>query len=149
MMEPAGFFVSRSKEHQTDFGRSRSTVRSELLYKIEDTTGGLAKIDHHRSSWLRHSLLLDGLSSYGTAVFHGHPDRPEEEIKERNGMTLYEYLDRQIPDYYDTMYRDGYRPEQILHAARRKILQEYEARKAEAEAMEIPEVRIRSEVRIR
>ena len=64
-------------------------------------------------------------------------------------MTLYEFLDRQIPDYYDTMYRDGYRPEQILHAARRKILQEYEARKAEAEAMEIPEVRIKSEVRIR
>ena len=68
-------------------------------------------------------------------------------------MTLYEYLDSKIPDYYPTMYRDGYSPEQILHAARRKILQEYEARKeaqrAEAEANEISEVKIVSEVKIR
>ena len=64
-------------------------------------------------------------------------------------MTLYEYLDRQIPDYYQTMYLDAYSPEQILHAARKKILQEHEARRTEAEAMEIPEVRIRSEVKIR
>jgi len=66
---------------------------------------------------------------------------------------VYEYYDRKIPDYYDTMYRDGYSPEQILHSARRKILREYEARKAErlaeAEAMEIPEVKITSEVRIK
>lgn len=71
-------------------------------------------------------------------------------------MTLYEYYDRKIPDYYDTMYRDGYSPEQILHAAHRKILREHEARqarqaakRAEAEAMEIPEVKIISEVRIK
>ena len=68
-------------------------------------------------------------------------------------MTLYEYLDSKIPDYYPTMYRDGYSPEQILHAARRKILQEYGARKeaqrAEAEANEIPEVRITSKVVIK
>ena len=68
-------------------------------------------------------------------------------------MTLYEYYDRKIPDYYATMYRDGYSPEQILHAARRKILREHEAReatkRAEAEAMEIPEVKIRTEVKIR
>lgn len=68
-------------------------------------------------------------------------------------MTLYEYLDRKIPDYYPTMYKDGYSPEQILHAARRKILREHEARQAakgaEAEAMEIPEVKITSEVRIK
>ena len=68
-------------------------------------------------------------------------------------MTLYEYMDSKIPDYYDTMYRDGYSPEQILHAARRKILQEHEARKAakraEEEANEIPEVKIVSEVKIR
>lgn len=68
-------------------------------------------------------------------------------------MTLYEYLDRKIPDYYPTMYKDGYSPEQILHAARRKILREHEARqaakRAEAEAMEIPEVKITSEVKIR
>ena len=68
-------------------------------------------------------------------------------------MTLYEYLDSKIPNYYPLMYRDGYSPEQILHAARRKILQEYEAReaakRAEAEASVIPEVKITSEVKIR
>ena len=68
-------------------------------------------------------------------------------------MTLYEYYDRKIPDYYPTMYLDGYSPEQIMYAAHRKIRQEYEARKAErmaeAEAMEIPEVKIRSEVKIK
>ena len=68
-------------------------------------------------------------------------------------MTLYEYYDRKIPDYYPTMYLDGYSPEQIMYAAHRKIRQEYEARKAErmaeAEAMEITEVKITSEVRIK
>ena len=68
-------------------------------------------------------------------------------------MGLYEYLDSKIPDYYPTMYKDGYTPEQILYSVRRKILREYEARKAErlaeAEAMEIPEVKITSEVRIK
>ena len=72
---------------------------------------------------------------------------------ERIVMTLYEYMDSKIPDYYPLMHRDGYSPEQILHAARRKILQEHEARKAakraEAEANEIPEVKIVSEVKIR
>ena len=72
---------------------------------------------------------------------------------ERIVMTLYEYMDSKIPDYYPLMHRDGYSPEQILHAARRKILREYEARKAakraEAEANEIPEVKIVSEVKIR
>ena len=68
-------------------------------------------------------------------------------------MTLFEYYDRKIPDYYPTMYLDGYSPEQIIRAAHRKIRQEYDARKAErmteAEAMEIPEVKITSEVRIK
>ena len=68
-------------------------------------------------------------------------------------MTLFDYYDRQIPDYYDTMYLDGFTPNQILHAAHRKMIREYEARKAaqraEAEANEIPNVKIISEVKIR
>ena len=68
-------------------------------------------------------------------------------------MTLSEYYDRQIPDYYDSMYLDGFTPDQILHAAHRKMIREYEARKAaqraEAEAKEIPNVKIISEVKIR
>ena len=68
-------------------------------------------------------------------------------------MTLFEYYDRKIPDYYPSMYLDGYSPEQIMYAARRKLRREYEAREAEriaaAEANEIPEVKIRTEVRIK
>ena len=68
-------------------------------------------------------------------------------------MTLFEYYDRKIPDYYPTMYLDGYSPEQIMYAAHRKIRKEYEEREArrlaEAEANEIPEVKITSEVRIK
>ena len=68
-------------------------------------------------------------------------------------MTLSEYYDRQIPDYYDSMYLDGFTPDQILHAAHRKMVREYEARKAaqraEAEANEISNVKIISEVKIR
>ncbi len=59
-------------------------------------------------------------------------------------MTLYEYYDRQIPDYYDGMYLDGYTPEQILHAARRKMLDNYYDRQNE-----VDEVKITSEVKIK
>ena len=68
-------------------------------------------------------------------------------------MGLFEYLDSKIPDYYPTMYKDGYSPEQIRYAAHRKIRRDYEARmaaqRAEAEANEIPEVRITSKVVIK
>lgn len=68
-------------------------------------------------------------------------------------MGLFEYYDRKIPDYYDTMYMDGYSPEQIRYAMHRKMIREYEARKAakraEAEANEISNVKIISEVKIR
>ena len=72
---------------------------------------------------------------------------------ERIVMTLYEYLDSKIPDYYPTMYRDGYSPEQIIHAAHRKIIRDHEAREAAkreaAEANEIPEVKITGKVVIK
>lgn len=68
-------------------------------------------------------------------------------------MGIFEYLDRQIPDYYPTMYRDGYSPEQIMYAAHRKLRRVCEAReaakRAEAEANEIPEVKITSKVVIK
>ena len=68
-------------------------------------------------------------------------------------MTLFEYYDRQIPDYHPTMYRDGYTPEQIMYVAHRKLRREYEAReaakRAEAETSVLPEVKITSEVKIR
>lgn len=66
-------------------------------------------------------------------------------------MNMNEHFDRQIPEYYDTMYMDGYTPEEILHALRKKMNrenQEHEAaKKAEAEMNEIPEVKITSVVK--
>lgn len=68
-------------------------------------------------------------------------------------MTLLNNYFKDVPDYYDSMYLDGYSPEQILHAAHQKMIREYEERKAaqraEAEANEIPNVKIISEVKIR
>ena len=68
-------------------------------------------------------------------------------------MSLGEIYDRQIPDYYDTMYLDGYTPDQISYAAHRKMIREIEARRAakraESEENEIPTVKIVSEVKIR
>ena len=68
-------------------------------------------------------------------------------------MTLFDYCDSKIPDYYDTMYMDGYTPEQIRYAAHRKMVREYRerqaAKRAEAEAKEIPNVKVISEVKIR
>ena len=68
-------------------------------------------------------------------------------------MSLSDYYNRNIPEYYDTMYLDGYTPAQISYAMHRKMIREYEARKAakraEAEANEIPNVKIISEVKVR
>lgn len=44
---------------------------------------------------------------------------------------MFEEYDRKIPDYYPTMYLDGYTPDQILHAVRREMIQRYQERKAE------------------
>ena len=43
-------------------------------------------------------------------------------------MSLFEYFDSQIPDYYPTMYMDGFDQSQILYAAHRKMMREYEER---------------------
>lgn len=61
-------------------------------------------------------------------------------------MALFDYYDSKIPDYYDTMYLDGYTPDQILYSAHRKMVREIEARR---EANEIPNVKIISEVKIK
>ena len=39
---------------------------------------------------------------------------------------------RHIPEYYDTMYLDGYTPYEILYATRKKMNREYQEREAVA-----------------
>lgn len=44
-------------------------------------------------------------------------------------MPMYDHIMNKIPDYYPTMYRDGYKPKEILLAKRRQMhedLQEQE-----------------------
>lgn len=68
-------------------------------------------------------------------------------------MSLIDQYFNNIPEYYNTMYMDGYTPEQIMYAARKKMLRMYEereaAKRAEAEEKEIPTVKIVSEVKIK
>lgn len=61
-------------------------------------------------------------------------------------MTMFDYYDSQIPEYYDSMYLDGYTPEQILYAKKRQMIQEFEGRKEQAE---ITNLKIRTEVKIK
>ena len=41
-------------------------------------------------------------------------------------MSMYDYNMDKIPDYYLSMYLDGFTPEEILMAKRRQMLQEQE-----------------------
>ena len=58
-------------------------------------------------------------------------------------MTLMDYYDSQIPDYYDGMYLDGYTPEQILYSLRRGMVADHEERQT------VNEIKITSEVRLK
>lgn len=55
---------------------------------------------------------------------------------------------RRIPEYYDTMYLDGYTPYEILHATRKKMYREYQER-AEAKREVVPVINIKSVVKIK
>ena len=41
-------------------------------------------------------------------------------------MTMIDYYNRKVPEYYPTMYQDGFSPEQILAAAHQKMLTDRE-----------------------
>ena len=62
-------------------------------------------------------------------------------------MWVHGYEDSHLPDYYDTMFMDGYTPEQIMEAHQRTMIKRYMARKAEQERVEA--IKITSEVKIK
>ena len=44
-------------------------------------------------------------------------------------MTVFDKMRRRpLPDYYDTMYQDGYKPYEIIEAAHRTMIKQYNAR---------------------
>ena len=58
-------------------------------------------------------------------------------------MSLSDYYNRQIPEYYNTMYMDGYEPWEILeavHKSMRKMLAEREAEKNSVDEVKITSV---------
>ena len=63
---------------------------------------------------------------------------------------------RRIPEYYDTMYLDGYTPYEILHATRKKMYSEYQERQAAAQRAKeeaerdtiIPTINFKSTVKV-
>ena len=50
---------------------------------------------------------------------------------------------KRIPEYYDTMYMDGYTPQEILHAINKKMLREAYARDL------VDEIVVNSEVKLK
>ena len=63
-------------------------------------------------------------------------------------MSIAEQYDRQIPEYYPTMYMDGYQPHQILHAVHRQMLREHYERK-EADNIVIPTINFKASVKVK
>lgn len=58
-------------------------------------------------------------------------------------MTIEEYYNRKIPEYYPTMYLDGYTPQQILIAVHKSMLNEYQ------DSQQVNEIKITSEVKVK
>lgn len=56
-------------------------------------------------------------------------------------MTIYNYLTRNLPHYYPTMFMDGYTPVQIYQSHQRDVLEEYQAKQ------NIPTVKLVSEIK--
>lgn len=60
-------------------------------------------------------------------------------------MTMYDYYTRNVPEYYRTMYLDGYTPQEILMSMRWKMIREREERQPEQPT----NINIITEVRIK
>ena len=62
-------------------------------------------------------------------------------------MTLADYYNRNIPEYYDTMYLDGYTPDEIMVAHHRTMRKRLEALRKERE--QVDEIKISSMIKIK
>ena len=62
-------------------------------------------------------------------------------------MSLIENHFKNVPDYYDWMYLDGYTPEEILYAFHRKMDREQAEREALNEGFD--SIKVKSEVKLK
>lgn len=56
-------------------------------------------------------------------------------------MTLSDYYNRKIPEYYDTMYLDGFTPAEILLASQKSIMAKIK------QNQEVSQIKITSEIK--
>lgn len=61
-------------------------------------------------------------------------------------MNITDNYFKNVPEYYPSMYMDGYSPEEIYFSFKRKVYQEQEDRE---DINNPPEVKITSEVKVR
>lgn len=119
-----------------NFGRSRLTEYTELLYIIDELGGATGKPAVFSTFPLRKK------NYHFVIIFLPWDSRQiisnSREEKESETMTL-SVNNSQIPEYYPTMYLDGYTPQQILMAKRRQMLQ----------SQTIDEIKVTSEVKIK
>ena len=64
-------------------------------------------------------------------------------------MNIQEQYFKGVPDYYPSMYLDGYTPQQNMYAVRNKMIREYKKRKMATVEPEITEFKITSEVKVK
>lgn len=64
-----------------------------------------------------------------------------------NNKSIMERLRGPLPEYYDTMYQDGYKPYEILQAGRDTALKEYQEKMESQKEEEPMNVKISMEVR--
>ena len=60
-------------------------------------------------------------------------------------MNIIEYQYRKVPEYYQSMYQDGFTPDEILYALKRQMIREYNARRTQQN----PSIKIESEIKIK
>ena len=64
-------------------------------------------------------------------------------------MTVFDKMRRRpLPDYYDTMYMDGYEPYEIIEAAHRTMIKQYNAR-MEADTQEPAPMNVKFNVEVK
>lgn len=62
-------------------------------------------------------------------------------------MHYLEHKYRKVPEYYPSMYQDGFTPDEIMYALRRKMLKDYYNRTEKSN--EHPYLKIESEIKIK
>lgn len=62
-------------------------------------------------------------------------------------MTLENYRSREIPEYYDWMYLDGFTPDEILYALHKKMNRQQAEQEDLADSVD--SIKIKSEVKIK